>query len=866
MSRSKKFDPEGWESALIAHYLSTDGPFGSGPITYIDATPEELSKAYNKLGSAPLSPEQARDQFVGSFAIGEIRQVLAGRTLPSSPSASQLASFRFLFLTCMVPALNPEWIETTGHHQFRRNLGELTEGSGAEIQAVGGIPKLWDSLRAELDKLHYMGSPFRRLILPDPHPWPIIGHSLKLSFPSWRDRNALKRILGSGTFENARILIEHLDRKMSVEGTALQIAWKEFLSIYKMRAAIPTTHRFWVLVKSLLEQTSDAAVVSSTAQLNLKAFIGLEENDLNFVLSRSDSGDETEVVSGNFAETLAFIIGPEGSPSLRRRIDAGYVILERSSPGVFTSDVQLEARDFIRILIHDRLKSSLDATIQWVPIASSWSVSRQMDEIPSLLRAQLQSSSDSAGESDILSITDGIRLFSKTYLGRPNVLPFIRTPAEDRLSLVPLGAITGGLSLTRFGAKSTALSCESAIEGSWDVDLQSEQGFATSLRVTFRSDALIHKQLRDPEIDQSRRTMDADIVSDVPELPAVNRVDGIVEEPCPSDPRMQDLCEILYAMGKSGIPEYRLYPVLREVLGSNAPLVWDILRVFQESGWLDCFRTVGWRARLWYLRPPALIRLSGGGFLVDGAVPNAWKMHLRTTCNELGIAVRWVAGSGYWSPGTIVVGSGCDDEDRMIADLGWPVHAVQRPVIAPAPECWVNERHDKVGRIVGSVWSWEDRRFRRSSGPSIDQRDVSIMRWQREQGDVHDFYTVTGGTFPELRTPSRVAAILEGHRRSGRALFEADENGLLRKAREGGLPVEIARHIRFIGCPVGGPEQLEGGEFSYRYHARPSAISWIAESFGCAIGLPGAKECRPVVRLASRNLRRMPSGRYSRNF
>ena len=866
MGGSNQFDPAGWESALIAHYLSTDGPFGSGPITYIDATPEELSKACNKPGGPSLSPEQARDQFVGSFAIGEIRNVLAGRTLPSSPSASRFASFRFLYLTCMVPALNPEWIETTGHHQFRRNLGELTEGSGAAIQAVGAIPKLWHGLRAELDELHYSGSPFRRLNLPDPHPWPIIGHSLKLSFPSWRDRNALKRILGSGTFENARMLIEHIDRKMSVEGTALQKAWREFLSIYKMRVAVPTSHRFWVLVKSLLEQTTDAAVVSTSPRITLKAFIGLEANDVNFVLTRSDAGDETEVVNGPFEEIIAFIIGPEGSPSLRRRIAAGCVILERSSPGVFTSDVQIDARDFIRVLIHDRLKSSLDPTIQWVPISSGWSVSRQMDEIPNVLRTQLQSPSDPAGESDVLAITDGIKLFSKTYLGRPNVLPFIRALAEDRLSLVPLGATIGDLSLSRFGARSTAISCESAVEGSWDVDLESEQGFATSVRVSFRSDAVIHQQLRDPEADQSRRTIDPDIVSDVAEPATVNRVEGVVEEPCPSDPRVQDLCEILYSMGKSGIPEHRLYPVLKEVLGSNAPAIWDILRVFQESGWLDCFRTVGWRARVWYLRPPALVRLAGVGFLVDGAVPNAWKMHLRTTCNELGIAIRWVAGSGYWSPGTIVVGSGCDDENRMIADLGWPVREAQRPGIAPAPECWVNERHGKGGRIVGSIWSWDDRRFRRSSGVSIDQKDISVVRWQREQGDVHDFYTVAGGAFPELRTPSRCAAILEGHRRLGLALFEVDENGLLRKAREGSLPLEIARHIRLIGCPVGGPEPLEGGEFSYRYHARLHEISWIAESFGCAIGLPRTMDGRPVSGLASRNLRRTPFGRYSRNF
>src|SRR5260370_577341 len=47
-----KMNAEAWENCLTEHYLRSDGPYGGTPITFIDATPEELAAASGQHGRA----------------------------------------------------------------------------------------------------------------------------------------------------------------------------------------------------------------------------------------------------------------------------------------------------------------------------------------------------------------------------------------------------------------------------------------------------------------------------------------------------------------------------------------------------------------------------------------------------------------------------------------------------------------------------------------------------------------------------------------------------------------------------------------------------------------------------------------------
>ena len=65
---------EAWENCLTEHYLRSDGPYGGTPITFIDATPEELAAASGKYGRA----EEANESFLQQFSVSNVHRWLDG--------------------------------------------------------------------------------------------------------------------------------------------------------------------------------------------------------------------------------------------------------------------------------------------------------------------------------------------------------------------------------------------------------------------------------------------------------------------------------------------------------------------------------------------------------------------------------------------------------------------------------------------------------------------------------------------------------------------------------------------------------------------------------------------------------------------
>ncbi len=78
-----------WERLLTEHYLHADGPFGSSPLTYIDATPAELAVAADL---TDISHDAVQEAFVSIFTRRDVRAVL-GRAPRRVPAASDLRIF-----------------------------------------------------------------------------------------------------------------------------------------------------------------------------------------------------------------------------------------------------------------------------------------------------------------------------------------------------------------------------------------------------------------------------------------------------------------------------------------------------------------------------------------------------------------------------------------------------------------------------------------------------------------------------------------------------------------------------------------------------------------------------------------------------
>src|SRR5262245_57451794 len=95
-----------WETALARHYLRSDGPFGASPLSYIDATPEQLALA---TGRTKAEADEVLRCFLALFNNRrDVLQALSRGTPASLPDCDGPGWFRYLLLTCVVAAASSD--------------------------------------------------------------------------------------------------------------------------------------------------------------------------------------------------------------------------------------------------------------------------------------------------------------------------------------------------------------------------------------------------------------------------------------------------------------------------------------------------------------------------------------------------------------------------------------------------------------------------------------------------------------------------------------------------------------------------------------------------------------------------------------
>jgi hypothetical protein len=161
------------------------------------------------------------------------------------------ATSDILVLTALVPATEEDVGAT---HNFRIRLGKLL--GGGPLYSVSGVNRLWKALTGWCDRRREVGQLIRRVILPSAGSMTLIGHAIRISFPSWRDRRAFTRVLRAIPREARRVperLVQELSRPhrrvrlpAGVLG-ALEGFEREFRRNHRMLLG----HRFWTLVQSI---------------------------------------------------------------------------------------------------------------------------------------------------------------------------------------------------------------------------------------------------------------------------------------------------------------------------------------------------------------------------------------------------------------------------------------------------------------------------------------------------------------------------------------------------------------------------------------------------------------------------------------
>src|SRR5262249_6270732 len=110
-------------------------------------------------------------------------------------------------------------------------------------------------------------------------------------------------------------------------------------------------------------------------------------------------------------------------------------------------------------------------------------------------------------------------------------------------------------------------------------------------------------------------------------------------------------------------------------------------------------------------------------------------------------------------------------------------------------------------RGAGSAWSLVFRRRLLPIAPNAARGQRGpLERWVRERKDDRDVFRVTGRGAP-LPPPSRTIAILEAHRRGGRAFFRWSDGRLMRIGRVAPLPLPVGRALRLCSPLAPGPVQ-----------------------------------------------------------
>lgn len=858
-----------WEVALVKHYLDADGPGGSARIRYIDARPDELAKAVEAHDGIRRSPEEARSMFSRSFDPEELRCLFGHGRKPRALDASVPGYFRHLILTCMIQAIDGG----SDTNEFRSSLGREVIGQGEIFGSLEHLPELWEDLVRWIDMRKAKGQSLRSLILPRTGKWRIIGHSVKLAFPSWRDRAAMRHLVAGAAFPTPRSLIDQLSHRIASHGGAgsLKSAYDDFRVRYRAGERLLRRHPFWALAQETLADIAESTGGTLAEPLIIELREGLD-HDLEFLLR--PPGSDLPIDTGDFAKIDELLKGGVGGalrPSAQRLRDVlgqGWIALERIGYGIWASDPSSMPRSYVRIAASTAGKSRwFGIRTSWSEVGCGWFLSDEIDPtdngVGSILGRTPSDSDDLVREVELFG---GTRVGNGAFLGRPGTLPFVRAPEKAEIRLTALTPGAPNVRVDHCAATTEyEISAERPLSGRWEISVRERSGaigdtFDDPRIISFDPFARIHEVDVEDATDSDPEIMESDseeaVFGSMPRLPVLPGPSGGMDD------RAFDIGEMIYAKGPSGISEFDLVPAILRILPRHGPAVWDFLRGFQEAGWVDVRRSLGWGARRWFLRPPRFVRVAASGWVIDGAMPYRRVDELRLACRRADVELEELPSPSPWAPPLFRI----NDDDggaAVAADLHWRLFEPTWPRIEPTPHCWPITRYSTNGRRAATAWSWQRGGFVWADDGTSQANGVRLVRWTRERRDAPDIFVVSSAGRDILVTESRTAAIIEAHRQARRPLFEFDRMGLQRCAEDGFLPLSIVRGLRWRILLGSGIEAMADGKFQYRYRISIEAAARLAGLFSPALLVRSHREI-DIGRSRALALRRMPRGRHVR--
>jgi hypothetical protein len=730
------------------------------------------------LGATSLS--NLRERFARELLkISRLKALLAGDYPPFSGRSPDY--LRILMFVC--------WMQTSKVREeddtdFREMLGRHTDINFVSA-LMRGLNPMWEHLQAYLLKKHGIV-----LDLPAIQPHSQIGRTLRIAFPTLRDKNAFRRLrqmIGtaglldpvrlSRSVNTTRDLITETMPSFAYNFALFDRSWKRGGRDY-----IATT--FWKAWYSFVAE-----------------YAAIEE----LVVARGDFGDHE-----------LFRISPSGErKALRRPEDAckfvpepiakairgGAVLMEDLGWGRARATSSLESN---LILLHRKRLAECDETA----IVSYDSVDAQW--VLASFRSRPASDVSANPSKRAIGWRDGIRV-GGAYLGRAPFTPILALPtgATGKVSLggeeLPMEAVHDGLAFASGNYSGTA----TAQAGGETHNLL----LVPKALETPGDDRLGFDPFRDIGEDQFYRDT-------VPTSDAVlNPWSGRRIRTCDE---MINIGEALYARTARGLPFVDALAIIRRGLqqSESGPREWDILRTFADAGWFDLTLVRNFPARKLLQRPNTVRCIGEETVAIDGPTPITLIERVEAAAESAGVVVETHDGVSQWSLPRLLVRTGDRSRQRdFIERIGFPEGSSN-----PRAEQKRGDRGDAHGYHV--VARFDDQRGFFASCFN-DDKPQALYRLERNEGKKPFLYrsVVMGKEAENFASPS--IAILAHHARMRRQLFRYDGRVMVAVASRVSLPSSWAQWASGRTACNAGPA-LHDGRWVYAYPLGSEEVSLLS--------------------------------------
>lgn len=791
-----------WETALTRHFLSI-GEGDASPIRSFEVTDFTLTDA---LGLEYDLRERVVEAFRSMFAAREASLVAALQHADYRRYHDDEipGCFAYLALTMLVEGMiDPD----ASGHEFRPKLASFLK-LDRTFSNLAGINRMWLELEKWLNVRSRKGLPFRELELPPMEKWrKQIGYSVRLSFPSRKDKSVVQHFLD----DNDGVLgspLEFLNRFRRVaDGSKasayLKSAYQDFLRSYLTGHRALADHRFWRLVQAI------SLGRKTTAPFELSLEMQRDEDALwSFAVSDATTGRLLGSY-GTLSLAVAACAAKQGH-ELMRAIDLGVIFFRQSGHARWEAmPILVEGLSRVIVGLSPRVTGKIGAKLGPTERSGDWWISRivptgtaqdRLSQVVKLPKPEEQIRN--------VRIFGGVRSAGE-WLGRANFLPRVAADASG-LAIAPrVGESDGAIRCEEEIAGIYAIRSEKPLDGRYVVQPAADGGEGApswSRSLTFVRDAHVH---RDLSVAKGSPLAEwADVVE------MRDQVARSLEEWSELDPTLGDLLEAVYAGGASGWDESELIPLLSDVLaGAASP--WDVLRCLHEATMLEPILKPRWKGRTWMLRRPTLAPLESaeaGLVVVDGCIGARLTEDFRMAVAAMGGKAFRSRGAAKWSPP--LIGATGVEPQELASRLRWALGTLA--VCGDAPTSFVQTPIAQEFYTAASFWSWRRRHFVTESDD--EGHAVRVARWRSNRD--HDLYVVTTRG-REFRYLSRQAAIVHAHVARDAAMFDFDSGGLVRSSGEGALPFPVAAWLRYRNLGNAGPS----GRRHYAYPARAADLT-----------------------------------------